>query len=227
MIELHVFTNCVHKEMNTDLIDATIKSFSDTFGMPAELHIWLDNKPAGSAGGAYETALRKTYDNVHVSEGLSDGYIKSIQAGKSDYLFMLEHDWAFLPENIHHNYNEIVDFMKDQKIDHLRFNKSNNIVRGWNNWLEETGTDTFKVCRVLMRSNNPHFLNRKHYLDLIDKEVIQVQSGSKGVEERFWKHPEYHAYLYGELRHPATLRHLDGRGAKEILKKRLNSLKEA
>jgi len=200
--------------MGTELIDTTVKSFFDTFGTPISLKVWLDNNPASVSGGQYEKQVREKYEVVEEVKSLSDGYIKAIQSSSADYLFMLEHDYAFFSQNVHHTVSEILDFMSEFSVEHLRFNHNNNLVRGpWVPWLKEFGSPTFRACEVKMRSNRPHILDRNHYLELIEKGVILVKDGSKGIEERFWKFPEYTGTVYGAPGDNCTIRHLDGRGA--------------
>jgi hypothetical protein len=193
-IELHIFTNPVEKPV----FNMTYQSFVHTFGY-LEPQVWCHSSPDDK----YVNNLAGFY--VNFTQGLADGYIRAIQESKADYLFMLEHDWEFL--NIDHRLEDIIDMMGREGLHYLRFNKRDNTPAVWDKWLEEIQGD-IPYCKTPQLSNNPHIIDRKKYLKYV--KYIQRLGGSKGVEECISKHLD--GYIYGGLDHPATIRHLNGRG---------------
>lgn len=189
-IELHIFTNPVKKPV----FHQTFESFVHTFGY-IEPVVWCD-------GHIYLETL-KDFD-VRLTSGLADGYIRAIQESKADYLFMLEHDWQFL--SIDDTLEDIVDLMKRNDLHHLRFNKRENKPAVWDKWIEDKG----EYCLTPNVSNNPHIIERRIYLQFIKEGWIQRLGGSKGIEEIISKHID--GAIYGGEGHPATIKHLDGRG---------------
>lgn len=211
-IELNIFTNCTKSAPNTQTILKTYNSFCNTFGkIPTT--IWCDPNPNKNEYNRYINNLKKYFPIIKKSLSLSDGYIKSILSSKSEYMFMLEHDWIFNKTYIKHFLPELIKMMKENGIYHLRFNKRKNIVAGWDRWLKEFQPNNFdmKCCKTPIMSNNPHIINRIKYLEFLKKGYIKTFSGSKGIEEQLKKINGINGVIYGELNHNATIYHIDGR----------------
>lgn len=213
-IELHMFTNCTILMPSTKMIRDTYRSFVETFGNIPVKKIWCDPKPKVACFHKYYRNLLKNFQAVEQTTGLADGYIKAILYSKADYLFMLEHDWKFNSELITNSLEEIIDAMKKYELYHLRFNKRDNIVAGWDTWLDECGTKKFKFCKTPILSNNPHIIDRKKYLEFIKAGFIQKGTGSLGIEDVISKYNVTGA-IYGPKNYPATLDHKDGRRVKK------------
>ena len=209
-ISLHIFTNCTEKYPLDNLL-RTYNSFCDAFGK-MEPTIWIDPNPNNLIYKTYLKDLTKHFKILHTTTSLSDGYIQAIKYYKTDYLFMLEHDWIFRKENIKHSLYKIMDAMQSNGIYHLRFNKRVNEKTGWDFKISECGDDNFKFCKTNNVSNNPHILHRKTGLEWIKKEWIKIMPGSKGIEERHLKNSETWGAIYGGLNYPQTIQHLNTRG---------------
>lgn len=210
-IELNIFTNCTSSSPDTAIIKQTYESFIDTFG-EIKTTIYCDTHPNISAKTEYLHNLTKLYKGeLYITESLSDGYTKSIRNSTADYIFQLEGDWLFIPENITHSLDQITNFMSATGCYHFRFNKRSNIIAGWDRRMDESEFMGIKYCSCNNISNNPHIIDRKKYLaDFMN--IIKVVPGSKGIEEQLNKH-DLTTCVYGGIGHDATIIHLDGKHA--------------
>ena len=216
-IELHVFTNSTKSAPDTSVIEKTIGSFNRVFGNVPVTCVWHDPNPNLAAADAYHANLQQIFPDVRKTTSLADGYTTAIKEAKSEFLFMLEHDWEFIEGNITHSLDEICLLARDENILHLRFNRfESNLPDGWDVKLIERGKHRIPYCITPALSNNPHIIQRDKYL----KEAIQhirVSPGgqSKGIEIELLRAKHLYGAIYGSLRHPATIRHLDARGIDE------------
>ena len=174
--------NIFTHSVKVETMPKALKSFRETFG-PPDLYVWKDGI---------------------TTTGLADGYIQAVQTCADDYIFMLEHDWEFIRKP-DHTFQEICELMKRDGITHLRFNKRVNEPKLYDTYLNEKGW----YCETPFVSNNPHIIDRKAYLEYIDKGWVKRKSGSSGVEEVISKH--INGAVYGRLGHPQMVRHLNGR----------------
>jgi hypothetical protein len=208
-ISLNIFTNCTRSAPDTKIIERTYQSFCDRFG-EIEPTIYMDHNPNNDKALEYCFNLYKITKNVMMTNSLSVGYQRSVNASDADYLFQCEHDWLFLP-TIKHSLQEIIDIMESEGIYHFRFNKRQNLPAVWDKYMRESTTKSgFKYCRSNNLSNNPHIINRKYYLENMIQHT-RILPGSKGVEECLNAVGKFESCLYGGLGYPATVEHLDGR----------------
>jgi len=123
-IELHIFTNSTINAPDTWHIESTYKSFMDTFNADIPVTVWCDKNPNKEKCYEYIEALNKIFPVVnHEVGGLSHGYHLAVRGSNKEFLFMLEHDWLFNKEHIHHTLDQIVDGMRKDDILHMRFNR--------------------------------------------------------------------------------------------------------
>jgi hypothetical protein len=207
-IELHIFSNSTLHSPSTTLLAETYRSLIDVFKIEIPVKVWCDPNPNTKKSEEYIKNIQKIIPNVELTESLSDGYIKAIKSSKSDYLFMVEHDWLFLP-TIKHTLEEILFDMENKDLWFLRFNKRHNTVKATDKWLKEGKGRYIGYCETPSLSNNPHIINRKVYIERA-LQYIKISKGSVGLEERFTKE-EITGFLYGPLKYPNTIEHLDGR----------------
>ena len=207
-IELHIFSNSTLQAPSTKLIEQTFKSLQDIFKANIPVKVWCDPNPNTKMSSEYIKNIEKIIPNVELTESLSDGYIKAIKNSKSDYMFMVEHDWLFLP-SINHTLEEILYDMEYNDLWFLRFNKRTNTIKATDKWLKEGKGKYMNYCETPSLSNNPHIINRIKYID-IALPYTKVSKGSVGLEERFTD-KEISGFLYGSLNYPNTIQHLDGR----------------
>lgn len=207
-IQLHIFTNAVDLAPDLTLITRTYDSFCKMFGGDFHVDVWCDPHPNIEKADAYIDNLKQTFDRVHVTQSLSDGYVKAVLGSTADYLFMLEHDWLFLP-TIQHSLESIVRVMQEDDILHLRFNKRSNFAKKSDIDLAPVNHPTVPYCTTGFLSNNPHLIARERYL----KEalpLITVREKSFGIEKNL-SLSSLTGAIYGPLGHPATVQHLDGK----------------
>lgn len=220
---LNIFTNCGSFAPNCDLIMNTYNSFVNTFGIEYsrdnplfEIKIWCDSHPNVKLYKAYESNLKDLFKSVTLTESLPRGYHQCVSENTHDYSFMLEHDWNFVSENLP-NGIDLQKIMLDMdyiKAFHLRFNQFGNFNRR-REWLTEVSGVNYKYCTSQEHSNNPHIIDVKYYKEHYLNKISFRTGGSGrwryGVENRSDMSLERKPYIFGELKLPATIKHLDGR----------------
>jgi len=204
-MELHIFTNCTNVIRETNYIVQSYESFCSSFGeiIPT---IWLDPNPNTKESEWYKNFLQDSFPNSQINDvsSLSDGYIQMVDNSKSDFIFVLEHDWKFLKENINHSLSDLCDIIKTNNISHLRLQRLHNasLMDGVdiidNNPLFQT---------VKMAYNNPHIVYVPEYRKTARK-YICVDAGSMGIEDRLSHRDDCKFAVYGIL---PMVEHLDGR----------------
>ena len=213
-VDLNIFTNCTDGYSDSgELIGGTFRSLVDVFGDQhiKNIRVFIDPQPCEDKLNSYIEHISRAIPLVKecfVTNGLADGYIKSTQYCNTDYIFQVEHDWKFLP-TIKHSLEFLVGCMKKQGMDHLRFNKRNNI-HAVNESLTEIQVNGCTFCKTTKRSNNPHIINRKSYLngwnDRID--LSNTPKRADGIENMM---VGLNGYIYGEYNYPQQIEHTDGR----------------
>lgn len=206
-IDLHIFTNSTINAPSTDTIITTYNSFCNAFKTDIKPTIWCDVHPVTNVAKQYIKELIKVFGNCTPTKSLSDGYVKAIKQSKSDFLFMLEHDWIFLP-TIKNSLEQIIDVMQSEDIMHLRFNKRKNKVIHTDKWLKEKKSELFYYCETPSVSNNPHIINKQKYIEKAFP-LISIKKGSLGLEHKL--NDRLIGTIYGPLDYSPTVAHLDGR----------------
>jgi len=207
-IELHIFSNSTIHAPSTELLEQTYKSLIEVFKLKMPVKVWCDPNPNTKMSEKYLENIKKIIPNVELTESLSDGYIKAIKNSKSDYMFMVEHDWSFLP-TIENSLEEILFDMEYKDLWFLRFNKRSNTIKATDKWLNAGKGKYIHYCETPSLSNNPHIINRIKYITKA-LPYTKISKGSVGLEERF-TNQDISGFLYGPLNHPSTIQHLDGR----------------
>jgi hypothetical protein len=213
---LNVFTNLSDVDIGKIPIKATLDSFEKTFSLH-NLHavnFFIHPRPFRKALPEYKKYIEELKKHlprpaVHLTHGLANGYVKSIIICETDYCFQLEHDWQFLKENISHSDIEILGAMRSGGIHHLRFNRGRNVESAFDHELTEETAGGLPLCRTPGCSNNPHFLDRKAYLEKYLHLIDVSASGSGGIEQLL--HGAPHCCIYGPPGHPPAIEHIDGR----------------
>ena len=208
-IELNIFTNSTLSAPRTDIIERTYKSFIDTFGAEYPVTVYCDPHPNYKQEKYYLEALEKLFPVVHKTDSLSDGYIKAVNNTDAEFCVMLEHDWQFNKSLIKHSLESICYVMKKFDLYHLRFNKRQNVISGWDIGLTEKNYSEFTWCETSVLSNNPHIIDVKTYREKC-LPLIEVKPGSKGIEENL-THCRLTGAIYGPVGYSACVRHQDGR----------------
>lgn len=212
-LQLHVFTNATASAPDTQLIQRTYQSFCDTFGHDISVTVWCDPHPNLDQSQDYITRLRGLFDSVNETRSLSDGYVRAVESSTSPYLFMLEHDWQFLP-TVTHSLTDIVAMMKDQGLLHLRFNKRANVAKKSDRALQSRSHATVPYCTTGFLSNNPHIIDLARYRrDALP--LINVREKTYGIEKDL-SQGRLQGAIYGPADYPATVAHLDGKTFRPI-----------
>jgi hypothetical protein len=141
------------------------------------------------------------------TNGLNDGFRRSIAMAEGNYAIQLEHDWVFLKHRITHTLPEIIDDMRMRRINYVRFNKRRNVQFGTDYFVDEDTSGAVPLCRINGRSNNPQIIDIPYYKELI---AAYPRIGLEGHICRY----AGGGYLYGPAGWPRTVQHLDGRGVR-------------
>lgn len=209
-MRLNIFTNCSEYAPSISIIKETFLSFLTHFGMPKEIGVYLDPHPFTERYEEYKKNLEE-YFNVKVVEtnGLADGYLKSLKDTKEDYIFQLEYDWSF--QNINHSMDEILKLMKETGIYNFRFNKSTytplNYKSKYCTLANQKEHNGIKYIETDCMSNNPHIIDRKFYLAHIAKHIKPELGKSFGLEE-ILNCREFRSNVYGEFGDEPCVKHL-------------------
>ena len=207
-IELNVFTNSTISSPSTEMIENTVLSFNKIFGNNINTKIWCDPNPYLDTANLYVMNLKKIFPLVYLTESLSDGYVRAVKESDSDFIFMLEHDWEFLP-TINHSLADIIRLIYTEEITHFRFNKRTNIPRKFDLDLKEVEHPEISYCLTSGVSNNPHIIDRKKYIDEALR-FIEISKKSEGIEKEL-SNQGIRAAIYGGKNYPATILHKDGK----------------
>ena len=213
-VHLNIFTNCTNSSASFDTITSTYKSFVETFGAPVSgMTIYCDPQPNERLWTDYRDGLQDLFHcDVVKTTGLADGYGRALRLSPSDYVFMLEHDWLF--RNVQHSLNDIVDVMRNNDIYHMRFNqhvnKQTKRIRPWQTYCIEKSDSMMNYCVTDNLSNNPHIVQRKHYLEQFLPLINERLPGAGLIEEKLTK-KGYIGCLYGGIGYAPTIVHTDGR----------------
>jgi hypothetical protein len=205
-IELHIFTNCTQYAPNIDTIKTTYNSFCETFGS-MNATVWCDPKPNKSSSKIYEENLKSIFTKVNTTTCFADGYIRAVNQSKSDFLFMLEHDWIFNKKHISHSLDNICKIMNDNNLIHMRFNKRETLAIKWDKNL--IIKDDY--CLTDAVSNNPHLIHREKFIKQGLPHITVPPEGQRGgVEQNLTAVKNFKGSIYGTVNLPATVKHLDG-----------------
>lgn len=214
-VDLNIFSNCTKLNSSDDtVIKSMFKSWTSIFNISAinNVNIFIDPQPNESMYGQYSRSVKEYFlkediqCTVHKTNGLADGYIKSVNICETDYIFQIEHDWIFL-DTIKHTLSEILECMIMENIEHLRFNKRKN-VNAVNERLCEVEINGIKLCRTTKRSNNPHVIDRGSYMnkwnDYID--LSNTPKRADGIENKLVGQT---GFIYGGILYPQQIKHTD------------------
>jgi len=213
-IELHIFTNATQYAPSVDIITETYNSFINKFNYDGKVTVWYDPKPNIEHAEKYLHNLKEIFHTVNITTSLSDGYVRAVKSSTSDFLFMLEHDWKFLP-TLTHSLTEICNVIQEENLIHLRFNKRSNESMFLDKRLEERSAN-INYCVTPFLSNNPHIIKRDIYIHNA-LQYVQIEEGSLGIEQRLKRVKSLTGAIYGPLGYPQTVEHLDGRGPEDII----------
>lgn len=210
-LALNIFTNATVGAPDTHLIERTYRSFCETFGSDVPVTIWCDPHPNTDQGPQYLSRLRALFPQVNETQSLSDGFVRAVKGSTAPYLFMLEHDWQFLP-TIRHGLSEIMAAMEAQDLLHLRFNKRANVAKKSDRALQPIDYPAMPYCTTGFLSNNPHIIHRERYIKRA-LQWITVREKTYGIEKDL-SQGHLQGAIYGPAGYPATVEHLDGKAYK-------------
>lgn len=217
-MELNIFTNCSDYTPKTSIIRKTYKSFCDNFGVIIPT-IYVDPSPNEDRFDDYVYNLSYHFPKSRIikTNGLADGYLKSLKDTKEDYMFQLEYDWSF--QNIKHNIDDILKLMKETGIYNFRFNKSTytplNYKSKYCTLANQKEHNGIKYIETDCMSNNPHIIDRKFYLENIAKHIKPELGKSFGLEE-ILNCREFRSNVYGEFGDEPCIKHLTKLTMKKI-----------
>lgn len=210
-IQLNIFTNSTKQNSpSTYHITKTYESFKDTFGDDIPTKVWVDPHPNKKSSEEYIKKLREIFNDVNITNSLSDGYIKAIKSSDFDFLFMLEHDWIFT-KKIKTDIYTILKQMETSSIIHFGFCKSKLVEDNkYHKYMKEVKGELFDYCVSPFLSNNPHIINRKLYFEKA-LPYLKLSKRYYGIEQELQKIEHLESALYGYYGYEPTVEHINGR----------------
>lgn len=214
-VNLNVFTNVTSGDAQDCLVPEAIQSFFSCFGQDPGLHVvtrvFMDPKPHRDNAENWIAAIRARLPGVPLeivrTQGLVDGFWRSVELSTSEYAVQLEHDFVFLKSRIPHGLKDFMAAMQARDVNFVRFNKRRNVRYGYDLFLERDDVEGLPLCRISGRSNNPQIINVPYYRKLL---ATLPDLDALGLEGGICRHAGG-GYLYGEPGWPKTVQHLDGR----------------
>ncbi len=135
----------------------------------------------------------------------------------TDYILLVQQDMPFVRET---NIHELLELMeREPQIKHVRFNKNQNIRRGWDagsaerkNFYSETNTDP-KLIQTLAWSDENHLTTKKYYEQVVLPIVGKLKTFPESVLNQLSNeetHSLFGTHIVGQLNEAPLINHLDG-----------------
>jgi len=135
---------------------------------------------------------------------------------ETEYVLLIQHDLPFIRsfeiEKV------IEDMKKNPEMKHIRFNKRSNIkaISDALNDLfgKQVKSLNYTYTRTPSWSDQNHLCRSEYYRTIVLNECADGKFMEKYLHGRSTteeKHSKYGTYLFGELNHPAVIKHTDGR----------------
>jgi hypothetical protein len=214
IFDLNVFSNVASRDPAHNLAHHAIRSAEATFGAASlRPRLFVDPNPNPDLFDAWVARTRDALGRdieVTATSGLADGFRRSVRTATSAYAIQLEHDFVFLPEHIAHDLGALTHGMAAMGHTYLKFNKRWNHAVGYDYFMDETPDAPFPCRRISGRSNNPQIIEIEFYLRRVLVTIPADATKSGGLEGEIDTHVGG-GLVYGDLGHPATVAHLDGR----------------
>jgi hypothetical protein len=215
-VNLNVFTNVTSLDTRDCLVPEAVKSFFHCFGDEINrsqviTRIFIDPKPHRQNFEAWVAAIGAGLPDhpfeIVQTDGLVDGFWRSVHMSEGEYAMQLEHDFVFLRERIPHSWPQLTQEMQRSHLNFIRFNKRRNVQAGYDFFMERDEFAEVPLSRISGRSNNPHIIHVPFYRDLYrDVPDITVLGLEGGLCRRAGG-----GHMYGAPGWPRSVQHLDGR----------------
>lgn len=216
-IALAVFSNCTNTCLEEPTIYDTVYSLGvalkDAYQINS-VRVFVDPNPNPDKYDEYVKKLKDYGFYVVKTKSLADGWVKAMDAAEfegAEFLFMVEHDWLFDPDNINHTLADITFRMKKDDLSVMLFNKHKNdeALNGtkWQSYFKPVPKRFY--CLTDRFSNNPHILNIQKFRDKFFNMVDWDVPGAGQIEQALQKNVEI--AVYGNYGNGPAIKHLDGR----------------
>jgi len=237
-ITICIPTNFVPSSPGTSLVEYTINNL---FAKVPELKecplvISCDVHPEknGEAEHEYVRNLEKLAStqvrviSAESNQGQRTSFLNLAANVETKYMLNFEHDWVFAE---HIPFDQLLDVMeKYEDVNFIAFNKTRNFVRG-TDYVLEPATDITEIplLRSARYSNNPH-LSRKSFWDVKLRKILSDPKPLSGnlnfaievpvfgayrrdIGRRGFAaaHKDWGIFVYGEMEHPPTIKHVNGK----------------
>lgn len=216
----------------TVMIEHVINTFKKMTGLTkCKFIIHYDMKDKSTESQQYLNNLLNLsmkYENMKVIHsicgGIGTALLKMNKFLKTDYYFLLEHDWQFERKI---NLKEIIAMMDkySKKIHYIRFNKRKNIPLKFDHTLQPSYRYGIRMLKTSAWSNNPHIGRTAKLKEDWIKYIRKDTGNSSGVEDRL--HSVYQkdikelgfekaqnkwgVFLYGQAEEERVVSHLMSR----------------
>lgn len=161
------------------------------------------------------------YSNIKIIKRNDHGHLtgnirNALQYVNSKYILVIQHDLPFI--KMFDIQKVIYDMEENNKIKHVRFNTRKNIKVGFDGINDLFGLqikqNNYNYTRTPGWSDQNHLCLTSYYNDIVMKECLDgkyMESQLHGKNKNEEIHNKYGTYLFGELNHPAVIKHTDGR----------------
>lgn len=213
IFDLNVFSNVASRDPAHNLAHHAIRSAEATFGAGLRARLFVDPNPNPDMFDAWVAQTRQALGRdieMIATGGLADGFRRSVETAQSPYAIQLEHDFVFLPAHIAHDLPTLTAGMAAMGQSYLKFNKRWNRALGYDYYMDEAPGAPFPCRRISGRSNNPQIIETDFYRRRVLPVIPADARKADGLEGLIDLHVGG-GLVYGDLGHPATVAHLDGR----------------
>ena len=216
IVNLNIFTNVTSPDARHCLVPEVVHSFLRSFetslgGYQIVSRIFIDPKPHSENFEDWIKAicagLPEVAFEIVPTEGLINGFWRSVEISEGEYAVQLEHDFVFLKSRIHHGLDQMIGEMRRANINFIRFNKRRNVRVGYDLFLDPEPFTTIPLSRISGRSNNPQIIDVAYYRNLFASMPDIKRLGLEGGLCRY----AGGGHLYGVPGWPRSVQHLDGR----------------
>jgi GTP:adenosylcobinamide-phosphate guanylyltransferase len=166
----------------------------------------------------------KPFSNIEITKCKKHGHLvgnirNALSNVNSKYILVIQHDLPFIKDfNIH---KVIEDMDENPDIKHVRFNKRENIKKGFDALNNLFGLQlkqkNYTYTRTPAWSDNNHLCLTSYYNDIILKECKDggcMENILQGKIKDIKKHQKYGTYIFGPLGNEPVIKHTDGRNTK-------------
>jgi len=165
----------------------------------------------------------KSFSNIEITKCKKHGHLvgnirNALSGVNSKYILVVQHDLPFIKEV---DIQKVIEDMDENlNIKHVRFNKRENIKKGFdklNNLFGLQLKKKYTYTRTPAWSDNNHLCLTSYYNDIVLKECKDggpMEETLHGKNKDIKSHHKYGTYIFGPLGQEKIIKHTDGKNTK-------------